>query len=137
MPRRGVDLSLHDMRVSLVEAALARGGREAADAVEAAWRAGGAFSAWSDHFSESLWDEAFRSVGLPAPSEATPSFAPGGPLPWDHIESGVTRAYLLRERDRAYAGEITPDCTFAPCTGCGVCAGEVAIALASGGERRG
>ena len=43
------------------------------------------------------------------------------PLPWDHISAGVSRAYLEREWERALAGQTTPDCTFASCTGCGVC----------------
>jgi radical SAM superfamily enzyme YgiQ (UPF0313 family) len=58
MPRRGVDLSYHDPETSLLEGAIARGGREMADVIEAAWRNGAAFAAWTDEFSPRMWADA-------------------------------------------------------------------------------
>ena len=129
MPRRAVELSYHDVEISLLEGALARGDRRVADVIEHAWRHGAAFSAWSDEFDISVWREAFEACGLPAPCGGSPA-GPGEPLAWDHIDTGVTRQFLLAERDRALAGAATPDCSFGECGACGVCTGDVRIDLA-------
>ena len=133
MPGRGVDLSYHDVEVSLVEGAIARGGREIADVIEAAWRGGAAFSAWTEEFDPRTWAAAFRACGLPAPNGGSPT-APGEPTPWEHIDTGVTRAFLETERERAVAGVFTEDCAAGSCSSCGVCSGEVRVDVA--GERR-
>jgi hypothetical protein len=46
---------------------------------------------------------------------------PDAPLPWDHLRTGVSTAYLKLERRRARQGHVTPDCRFGDCSGCGVC----------------
>ena len=51
-------------------------------------------------------------------------------LPWDHIDMGVSRAFLVREARRAASGLTTPDCREADCSGCGVCRGDVRVRLA-------
>ena len=121
MPRRGVTLSWHDSAPSLVEAAMARGSRNLAPVIEAAWRAGQRFDAWTEHFSIDRWLEAAEKCGVDLGAIASAELPLDEPLPWDHISAGVSRAYLEREWERALAGQTTPDCTFASCTGCGVC----------------
>ncbi len=127
MPRKGVELAYHDIETSLLEGALARGGREMADVVEAVWRGGGAFSAWTDEFDPALWRASFQACGLPAPNGEAPASRPGDPLPWNHIATGVTRTFLLRERELSLAGRSTPDCAAGPCSSCGVCTGDLAV----------
>ena len=129
MPRKGVELSTHDVDVSLLEGALARGGRELADVIEEAWRAGAAFSAWTERFDPALWARAFESCALPAPDGGSP-VAAGALTPWSHIDTGVTTEFLLEERDRALTGEFTEDCAGGPCAACGVCSGDVRVDLA-------
>ena len=121
MPHRGVTLSWHDSAPSLVEAAMARGSRNLAPVIEAAWRAGQRFDAWTEHFSIDRWLEAAEKCGVDLGAIASTELPLDEPLPWDHISAGVSRAYLEREWERALAGQTTPDCTFASCTGCGVC----------------
>ena len=58
------------------------------------------------------------------------------PLPWDHISAGVSRAYLRRELERAFAGTTTPDCSFDGCTGCDAC-DELGVSVVLAGEARG
>ena len=136
MPRRGVELSFHDAESSLLEAVLARGGREVADGIEAAWRAGARFDAWSEQFSLPRWLEALASVGIDARAAAARPYAVDEPLPWAHIDSGLADAFLRLERDRAEAAVTTPDCTFEDCSGCGVCPGlGVDISIAEGVRR--
>jgi radical SAM family uncharacterized protein len=134
MPRKGVELSYHDPETSLLEGALARGGREMSDVVERVWRGGGAFSAWSDELDPASWASAFEESGLEQPDGGSPAVCPGDPLPWDHVDTGVTTEFLLRERDLALAGAATPDCAAGPCSACGVCGGDVAVSTA--GTRR-
>jgi radical SAM superfamily enzyme YgiQ (UPF0313 family) len=136
IPRKGIDLSWHDADVSLLEAAMARGGREVASAIEAAWRAGARFDAWTERFDLALWHEAFASVGLDIASIAQKTFEPHDPLPWDHISCGVSRGYLRDEYERALSAAMTPDCSFDGCTGCEVCPA-LGIDVVVGGERRG
>ncbi|PKQ36980.1 MAG: B12-binding domain-containing radical SAM protein [Actinobacteria bacterium HGW-Actinobacteria-1] len=136
MPKKGVDLSYHDSDVSFLEGVLSRGGREIADVIEAAWRGGARFDAWTEEFRPSRWALAFEQTGIDPTSIANRSRRVDEALPWDHISAGVSRAYLRIERDNALAAQTTADCTFDGCTGCGVC-GSSLVANILAGERRG
>ena len=136
VPRKGVDLHWHDAEVSFLEGGLARGGRALARVIERAWRAGGTFDAWTEEFSLKRWLDAFAAEGIDPVSLANSPRDPAAPLPWDHISSGVSSAYLRDERERAFAGETTPDCSFEECTACGVCPG-LGVDIVLGGASRG
>ncbi len=136
MPHRGVDLSWHDPEVSFLEGALARGGRAVADVIESAWRSGCVFDAWTEEFSLSRWTAAFESAGIDPVALASSPRDPQAALPWDHIASGVSKRYLLKERDRALAGATTKDCSFDGCTGCDAC-GDLGLEISLGGASRG
>lgn len=118
---RAITLKFHDPRVSWVEGVLARGGRRVADAVEMAWRLGARFDAWDEYFSYERWQEAFRWAGVDP--ELTTGRVRGyhEPLPWDAIDTGVSKAYLRAEDKRAERGQRTPDCHMGPCTMCQAC----------------
>lgn len=135
MPHKGVELSWHDAEVSALEAVLARGDRSVADAIEVAWRAGAVFDAWTENFSFARWCQAFDEVGIDAASVATTPRPQGAPLPWAHIDSGLSERFLRAERERALLAETTEDCSFADCTGCGVC-GALGVDIVLAGERR-
>lgn len=100
---------------------MSRGGREVADWVEAAWRRGARFDAWTELFDEAAWREAADEVGLVPDEIAQAVYDTDYVLPWAHISAGVSMRYLALERKRAASGVTTPDCTFDKCTGCGVC----------------
>lgn len=136
VPRKGVDLHWHDAEVSFLEGGLARGGRELARVIERVWRSGGTFDAWTEEFSLPRWLDAFAAEGIDPVALASSPRDPAAPLPWDHISSGVSRAYLVKERARAFAGETTPDCSFENCTACGVCPG-LGVDIVLGGASRG
>ncbi|MHB9003001.1 MAG: TIGR03960 family B12-binding radical SAM protein [Coriobacteriia bacterium] len=138
MPGKGIDLSWHDAQVSLLEGAIARGGREIAPAIVAAGRAGARFDAWTEQFSLARWTSAFESAGLNANEIAGRSYDRGDVLPWAHISAGLSDAYLWKERERAFEGVTTPDCSFDGCTACGVCGDAgLGVDIVLGGERRG
>lgn len=102
--RRPVKLAFHRIDRSIVEAALARGGREAAEAVSSAADAGARLDAWDEGFDFEIWRRAFESGGIDIERYACRRLAMDGPLAWDHISPGVPGEFLARERQRAFEG---------------------------------
>lgn len=100
---------------------MSRGGRQAADWVEAAWRRGARFDAWTELFLEDAWRRAASDVGIDPAEIAQAQWETSRVMPWAHISTGVTTRYLALERKRAASETTTPDCTFEKCTGCGAC----------------
>lgn len=137
MPRKAIELSWHDPDVSLLEAVMARGDRRLADVIEHAWRSGAVFDAWTERFSLTRWRAAFAACGLDPELLATRRLEVGAPLPWSHIDSGVSEGFLAAERARALEGRTTPDCSFGDCEGCGVCPSLSVDLKIAGGARRG
>ena len=121
MKYKAVDVHWHDPETSFIEAVMSRAGREAADWVEAAWRRGARFDAWSELFREEAWRDAAQEVGIDVAALAETSFDPSRVMPWAHVSTGVSTRFLALERRRAAEGAVTPDCTFGDCTGCGAC----------------
>ncbi len=120
---RRVRLSLRDPAVSTLEGILARGGREMWNAVLSAYRLGCRFDGWRDRLRFDLWRRALEENGLEMEGLLR-GFAVDGPLPWDSFVPKVTRRYLIRERERALDGKVTPDCRNGECHGCGACPGD-------------
>jgi radical SAM family uncharacterized protein len=136
VPRKGVELHWHDSDVSFLEGVMARGGRELADVIETAWRAGARFDAWSESFRLQIWLAALAENGID-PSALTNRVRPTDEtLPWDHLSAGVDRGYLLAEREQAFQAAVTPDCSFSGCTGCDVC-GDLGVDTRLAGASRG
>jgi radical SAM family uncharacterized protein len=123
--RKGTTLKFHDVGPSMLEGVLARGDRRLGAAIERAWRAGARLDAWSEHFREDLWREAFSAEKLDPDFYATRSRPLDEVLPWNHISAGVSSKFLAAERERALAGETTPDCPAEDgaegCTACEAC----------------
>ena len=124
---RKIVYNYHDASVSYLEAIFARGDRRLAKALLLANERGFKFDAWTECFSLERWQEVFRDVGVDPDFYATRGFGLDEVLPWDVIDCGVTKDFLRRERERAYAGTPTPNCR-EKCSGCG--------ANSLGGERR-
>lgn len=129
MPRKQIKLSLHDIGHSLVEGAIARGGDETAQAIEAAWRSGARFDAWGEKFDYDAWERGFAAISSSVEAEATRPFAADSPLPWDDISSRVSKDFLLEEKEKAERAEITPDCRWGPCSECEVCEDDVRMRI--------
>ena len=113
-----VTYNWHDSDTSFLEAVLARGDRRMCKVLETAWRKGSKLDAWEEYFSLDRWLEAFEECGLDPHFYANRTRSLDEKMPWDMISSGVTTAYLRRERERAFAGVTTPDCR-THCNGCG------------------
>ena len=118
---RGIVYNYHDAEISFLEAVFAKGDRRLGKVLLEAWRRGCRFDGWSEHFRYESWREAFREVGLIPEEIANVPLDPADPLPWDHLDSGVRKEYLLKERERAYQGQTTGDCRLTTCSVCGIC----------------
>ena len=119
---RRVLLSFSNVEQSQLEAALARGDRRLGPMIESAYRAGAVFDSWSECFKAEIWRNAFAEHGLDVAGEATRQIPTDARLPWDVIDAGVSRSFLLAELERAREGAATRDCRTAGCQGCGVAA---------------
>ncbi len=121
-----VTLSYHEPEQTFLEGVFARGDRRLAPVLMTAWRKGARFDGWTETFSYSLWMDAFSDEAVDPHDFAARQRSSDEGLPWDHIFCGVTREFLLRERNRALEGSLSPDCRplgdreGAPCRVCGV-----------------
>lgn len=130
---RALSLKYHEPEQSFLEGILARGDRRLADAIELAWTKGARFDGWSETFNLQRWLEAFEECGLD-PMDYTRERRLDEALPWDHIDSGVTKDFLKRERCAAYDARLTPDCR-AACSACGLACAVSKVAAAGGADR--
>ena len=115
---RKVKYNHHDARTCVIEAVLARGDRRLSAALYEACRRGFRFDAWSEYFDYDKWMEVFAAVGIDPAFYANRRFGLDEVLPWDVIDCGVTKAFLKREREKAFEGVTTPNCR-EKCAGCG------------------
>jgi len=118
---KSVRYKFHDPECSLVEAVLARGDRRVGHVIRRVYEAGGQFEAWREHFSFERWQRAFEQEGLSMDFYANRERAADELLPWEHVDFGLRREFLMAEREKALRGETTPDCRLVGCVGCGVC----------------
>ncbi len=115
-----IKLRWHEPEMSLLEGVFSRGDRRLANVVERAYGKGAIFASWMDQFSLAPWLEALNEEGL-TPEEFTGARGLEEPLPWEHLRSGASREFLLRERANALKGKTVPDCRYGACQACGVC----------------
>ncbi len=115
---RRIKYTYHDAKVSFIEAVLARGDRRLAPAIAYLAEEGRMFDAWDEYFDYDAWISAFSACGVDPAFYTSRGFGLDEILPWDIIDIGVTKAFLRRERDKAYKGETTPSCA-EKCSGCG------------------
>lgn len=106
--------------LSWLEGIFSRGDRRLTHVIVSAWKAGARFDAWGDHFKKETWEGALARSGLDPDFYLHRERSPDEALPWDHIRSGVSKAFLRREWIRAGQAILTPDCR-SGCLECGVC----------------
>lgn len=121
LKERGLVFHWHDPEVSFLEAVLARGDRRLGAVLAEAWRLGCRFDGWSECFDFQRWQEAFRRAGLDPYWYAGRRYNYNDVLPWEHIDAGVSKLFLIHEHKKAMEGKPTPDCRTGRCPGCGLC----------------
>ncbi len=120
MGGRQVKAKWNDPYTSVIEGVLSRGDRRLGPVLERAVELGCGFDGWSEHLNYNAWLQALADNGLSLEDFLRPR-EQDEVLPWEHIDVGVTKDYLWAERERARAGEATPDCRTGRCGDCGVC----------------
>lgn len=109
----------HEPETSLLEGVFARGDRRLGDLLIKAYELGCRFDGWQEHFNVSLWNEAFAALDIDPNFYTTRERQLDEFLPWDVIDAGIDKAYLIEEYQKATSGQVTPDCREG-CTGCGL-----------------
>ena len=113
-----VSVSYHKVNISFLEGVFARGDRRLCDVVEYAWRHGCKFDSWDDSFLFDVWLEAFEKCGVDPLFYTSRKRDYEEVLPWDHLDYGIRKQFLINESKKAYANETTPHCRI-KCAGCG------------------
>lgn len=113
-----IKVNYHEASTSRIEAVLARGDRRLAAVVEGVWRRGGNLEGWDDHFSVARWNQAMETAGLDPDFYACRRRDYDEILPWDHLDYGIGKDFLIREDKRAWESEAIPNCRNS-CDSCG------------------
>ncbi|OGR36976.1 MAG: B12-binding domain-containing radical SAM protein [Desulfovibrionales bacterium GWA2_65_9] len=119
-PYKRITVKFHQPEMSCLEGVFSRGDRRLGPVIESAFRKGALFSSWRDHLVLAPYLEALAEHGLTAEEFQAPRDI-DAPLPWDHLDCGVSKDFLRTERARALAAKLTEDCRYGACRNCGVC----------------
>lgn len=115
---RKINLDWHDAETSYLEAILARGDRRVGAVIENAWRKGCNLDSWDEHFRFDLWMEAFRECDVNPEFYALRLRNYDETMPWDCMDYGVSKKFIINENKKAKEGITTPNCK-QKCSGCG------------------
>jgi len=116
---KAINYNWHESALSYLEAVFARGDRKLCDVLVKAFEKGARFDGWNEYFNFELWQEAFEECGVDGDFYAYRERSYDEILPWDFIDIGVSKSYLISENEKAKEMVLTPDCR-ERCTGCGI-----------------
>ena len=115
---KSIEYNYHAPDLSRLESVFARGDRRVGAVIEEAMNRGARLDGWDEHFSYQTWLDAFAACGVDPDFYTVRGYGEDELLPWDMMDIGVSKKFLLRERKQAYAGLVTSDCRQG-CSGCG------------------
>ena len=116
--RKSLKYNWHEADVTVLEGLLARGDRRVGGAILSAYKKGCLYDAWSESFQNDLWMEALEENHISLEFYNTRTRELDEILPWDFIDIGVTKEFLIREWKNAQEEKVTPNCR-QRCSGCG------------------
>lgn len=116
--QKSIRYNYHEADISMLEGVLARGDRRTAKVVLQAYRNGALFDSWSENFRPEAWEKAFEETGIDPDFYTVRERSVDELLPWDFINAGVSKKFLIREWEQAKAETVTPNCR-QRCSGCG------------------
>ena len=116
--KKSLKFSYHDAGISILEGVLARGDRRLCKVIYDVYKKGAIFDAWTEYFDMSRYEEAFAENNIDVDFYTARERNTSEIFPWDHIDAGVSKNFLLREWEKASKGEVTPNCRM-NCSGCG------------------
>ena len=116
--QRSIRYSWHEPDVTILEGFLARGDRRCAQVILKAYEKGAIYDAWSESFDYHIWKEAFAETNTDIDFYTLRERSTDEILPWDFIDAGVTKKFLIHEWEQAKKETVTPNCR-QKCSGCG------------------
>ena len=116
--QKSIKYNWHEADVTVLEGILARGDRKIGDAIWKAYEKGAIFDSWSEYFHPEYWKEAFEETGIDTDFYTIRERKEDEIFPWDFIDIGVSKQFLLREWKNAQEETVTPNCRM-KCSGCG------------------
>ena len=116
--QRSIKYSWHEPDVTILEGFLARGDRRSSRVIQKAYEKGALYDAWSESFRYDIWKEAFEETGVDIDFYTLRPRDTSEILPWDFIDAGITKKFLIREWEQAQKETVTPNCR-QKCSGCG------------------
>lgn len=116
--QKSIKYNWHEADVSVLEGVFARGDRRIAKVILEAYRRGCLFDAWSEYYKNDVWMSCFEDCGVEIGFYTTRPRADDEIFPWDFLDCGITRQFLLREWKKAQEGIVSPNCKV-QCQGCG------------------
>jgi radical SAM family uncharacterized protein/radical SAM-linked protein len=117
---RNINVKWHDAKMSFLEGIFSRGDERVGALLETAFRKGCRFDGWSEILRFDLWQEAIAETGI-NPEDFTRERGINEILPWDNIDCGVSREFLLKEKQKSEDLTATVDCRLDDCQNCGAC----------------
>jgi len=115
---KNISLSWHDYESSVMEAVLARGDRKLGAVLARAYQLGAKFDGWTELFNFNAYMQAFEELGIDY-KQYLRERSEDEILPWDYLDMGVDKDFLLKERHKAYRAESTLSCS-KKCNACGL-----------------
>ena len=119
LKNKDIKYNYHDSKTSLMEAVVARGDRRIGKVIYDAFKLGAKFDGWSEYFNLDIWMEAMEKNGLTIDFYAHRERDYEEVFPWDHLDVGVSKKFLIRENEKAKQDAVTQDCRHR-CNGCGI-----------------
>lgn len=116
--KKSIRYNWHDAKTSVIEGLLARGDRRVGRIIEDAYRSGAVFDAWTDHFDYNKWISAVEKSDTGMEFFVYRKRETDEILPWDFIDAGVSKAFMIRELEQAEKAVVTKNCK-EQCAGCG------------------
>ncbi len=118
--QRKITIKYHTIEQSQLEAVIARGDRTIGKIIYEAYKNGAQFDSWNTHFDFSLWECAAEKIGIDL-YQYHKKVPINSALPWDHIDSGIKKDFLIEEYNKSKEQIITEDCRNGACSQCGIC----------------
>ncbi|WP_099187438.1 TIGR03960 family B12-binding radical SAM protein [Tepidibacter mesophilus] len=119
LKNRNIKYNYHDRKTSLLEAVMARGDRRIGKVIYDAYKKGCKFDGWNEHFKFDLWVEAFEENNIDIAFYANRHREYDEVFPWDHMDVGVSKKFLVRENELSKTEALTTDCRH-DCNACGI-----------------
>ena len=113
-----ITFRFHNTDLTFLEGVFARGDRRLCDVIERAYRNGCTFDSWDDKFKFDVWMASFEECGISPEFYTKRKREYEEILPWDHINSGISKSFLIKENEKAKNAETTVHCR-QQCAGCG------------------